>query len=153
MKTFKTLAIITLAVTFTFGPVSQVFAGPNVYMKGWNKPKTAGNWGTINKNANLGGPITKIPQPGPAPNQPPANNNGHDHGYNWGAFAGGTVMGLVMSSAANQPQQQTQPTVVYVQQTTEDTDTRQHLELEIERERAKRLALEAELERLKAERQ
>jgi hypothetical protein len=83
----------------------------------------------------------------------------HNHyyrkrGFGWGEFAGGTMMGIMVGTMANRPQQPAQPQVVYVRRPNGDTNPRDaELELEIERERAKARALELELERLKAEHQ
>jgi hypothetical protein len=67
-------------------------------------------------------------------------------------MAGGTLLGLVIGSTAAQAQQPAQPQVVVIQQPSDDATPVQHrLELEIERERLKRIALEQELERLRAE--
>ncbi len=159
LATLKNMTVFTLVAALTFGPVSLA-AAADVKWAGFNKPKTAANFGKIDKNAHFGGPLVPVPQPNNQPNQQPNTSNNQtevhhyhrDNGAAWGALAGGTMLGLVMGSMANQPQE-SQATVVYVQQPNADTQNRdKELELEIERERAKARALELELEKLRAER-
>jgi hypothetical protein len=64
-------------------------------------------------------------------------------------MVGGTILGIVLSSMANQPKQETQQQVEVVQQPADDA-TSQQLAEEIERERQKSLALEKEIARLRA---
>ncbi len=151
MKKITILTVAVLAVALTVGQA----AAADLKIKGWNKPKTANQYGNLDPAKVTGGPITYNPQPAPAAQPQVHNHYYEERGFGWGEFAGGTALGLMMGAAANQPQQQTtQPTVVYVQQPTEDTTAQQEaLELEIERERAKARALELELERLRAERE
>jgi hypothetical protein len=123
MKTVKTVAILALAFGLTLGSLSQAQA------------------------------FQLIEQP---IGQQPVPNRHHRHhgdsGAVFGAMAGGTLLGLVIGSTAAQAQQPAQPQVVVIQQPSDDATPVQHsLELEIERERLKRIALEQELERLRAE--
>lgn len=77
----------------------------------------------------------------------------HDTGAIWGAAVGGTMLGLVAGSMASQPQQAPQPQVVVVQPQSTDTGyTKKQFDqtVELERERARRLALEKEIARLRA---
>jgi hypothetical protein len=155
MKKMTTiLAVPVLVAALTVGQA----AAEDLKIKGWNQPKTANQFGQIDPAMVKGGALTYNPQPAPTPAaqpaQPTVNNHYYEErGFGWGEFAGGTMLGIMAGSMANQPQQQTQPTVVYVQQPNADTPQRdQDLELEIERERAKARALELELEMLRAER-
>lgn len=76
----------------------------------------------------------------------------HSTGAIWGAAVGGTMLGMVVGTMASQPRQATQPQVVVVQPQTTDTSYAQqnYTALELERERARRIALEREIERLRA---
>lgn len=76
-----------------------------------------------------------------------------DTGAIWGAAVGGTMLGLVAGSMASQPQQAPQPQVVVVQPQATDTGYTQKefdQKVELERERARRIALEQEIARLRA---
>ncbi len=123
MKTVKTVAILALALSLTLGSLSQAQAFQLIER--------------------------------PTGRQPALNrHHGHhdDSGAVWGAMAGGTLLGLFVGSTAAKAQQPAQPQVVVVQQPSDDATPAQHsLEMEIERERLKRIALERELERLRAE--
>ncbi len=155
MKTLKTLTSAVLAASLCLTPLGSAWAfGHERHLPGLGpcdrRPELC-------RSIRPGGGTPPLPAPpAPAPSAPePSVDSHHDHddGATWGALAGGTILGMVMSSAASQSQQDTQPKVVVVQQPDEDTTSREaELELEIERERAKARALELELERLRAER-
>lgn len=152
MKTLRALTIFALTATLVIGPVGYASAA-DVVWAGANKQKTVMDSQPKSVLPNL--PPGSVTCPGCNKKKPGNNKNhghryGHDHDFSWGAFAGGTLLGLAAASAANQPKQETQPTVVVVQQPTDD-DYQQSLEKEIEQERAKRIALEIELEKLRAE--
>lgn len=157
MKTMKTFAVLTLVAAFTLGQAGFAAAFQLQQDPCMNQP-----WMPKCKQVQVDPNKLQFNPPAPnqpAPNQQPAQG-GHNHrhhrdsGAAWGAFAGGTILGMVVSSAANQPKQGAETTVVYIQQPTDDDSTarQKYLEEEIERERAKARALEAEIERLRAER-
>lgn len=156
MKTMKTFAVLTLVVTFTLGQAGFAAAFQLQQDPCMNQP-----WMPKCKQVQMDPNQLQFNPPAPnqpAPNQPAQGGHNHrhhrDNGAAWGAFAGGTILGMVVSSAANQPNQSAETTVVYIQQPTDDdyTARQKYLEEEIERERAKARALEAEIERLSAER-
>ncbi len=176
MKTLMTITIFALVATFSLSTGSPAWAHPAAFPHAHMNPPTpmpsgkstwgckgpgckpsasmptgGGTWGCKGPGCKPSAKPTKQPNP----TQPQVHHHYHrSRGASWGAFAGGTALGLVMGTMANQPQQTTQPTVVYVQQPNGDaTEQQQYLEQEIERERSKRIALEQELERLRAERQ
>lgn len=74
------------------------------------------------------------------------------HGDVWGAAIGGTMLGIVLGSVANQPKQAAQPTVVVVSPQTGDSTAQHHefLALELERERTRNLALKREIMLIRA---
>ncbi len=77
----------------------------------------------------------------------------HSHGGTIAAAAiGGTALGLVLGTVASQPKQAPQSQVVVVQPKSNDTgySKQQYQALQLERERARRIALEREIMRLKA---
>lgn len=153
MKTLRALTIFVITATLVIGPVGYAQAA-NAVWAGANKKKTVMDSQPKSVFQNL--PPGSVTCPGCNKKKAGNNNNhghrhGHDNDFSWGAFAGGTLIGLAAASAANQPKQQTQPTVVVVQQPTDDA-YQQSLEKKIEQERAKRIALEMELEELRAAR-
>ncbi len=85
-------------------------------------------------------------------------HHGHHSGAAWGAAVGGTMLGFALSNIANQPRQASKPQVVVVQPQappTSDVNFYQQqryldLELDRERERARNLALEREIARIRA---
>jgi hypothetical protein len=153
MKTLKTFAIATLIAGVILAPVSAALAGPVVKMKPCHKTVLGCGKSQINPN------VFKNAQPNKGANPPAAQPQVHNHyhrddGAVWGALAGGTMLGLVVGSMANQPEQPAQPQVVYVQQAPDQqTPTDTDLEFEIERERARVRALEEELQRIRAEKE
>lgn len=155
MKTLKTFAIITLVASLTAAPMSAAWAGPAIKMDPCFKTVLGCGKNQIDPNRfkNIA-PNKGAKKPAPKP-QPQVHHHYHrDDGAAWGALAGGTVLGLVVGSMANQPQQAAQPQVVYVEQAPDQPTPRDpDLELEIERERARVRALEEELERLRAEKE
>jgi hypothetical protein len=162
LTTFKTITILTLVAGLTLGPVSSAVAFPK-----------SGKWGELERSTDLPNlskdtdyqvpdslkcpPFCSPLPPTDAPSDPidqpsaPTQDNNHDHsrGVAWGPMVGGTILGIVLSSMANQSKQETQQQVEVVQQPADDA-TAQQLAEEIERERQKSLALEKEIARLKA---
>ena len=153
MKCLRKAVILTLVVTFAFGPASSALAAPvqavmDPCLVNPQKP------GCLRIRQDLIQQAKPVLPNNPAPNRPAPRVHHHyyDSGATWGALAGGTMLGIVLGSMASQPRQDTQSAVVVVQQPVDDATTQQrYLELEIERERARVRALEEEIARLKAE--
>jgi hypothetical protein len=125
MKTLKIFTIFALVATFSLATISPAWAHPGHGLP----PGHSHVWG--------GGLRHLEPVPSSSGSSSETHHYYHDdRGAAWGALAGGTILGVVLSNAANQPDQATQPTVVVVQQPNVDaTAQQQYLEQEIERER------------------
>lgn len=135
MKTVKTLTILTLAASLTLAPMSLAWAYDGRHGRHGHYRGSRHYYGGHHHRyypRNVYRSTTII--------------NEHDHGGEWVALAGGTMLGLVVGSLANQPPPPpAQPQVVVV-----GAERQRQMELEIELERAKARTLEllVELERL-----
>lgn len=153
MKTLKTFAAFVLTSTIALVPLSSALALDFEIDRCRIRPFACGGRGLDPDIARRVRPRPDVEAPArPSPPREVHHYHDDDDGAVWGALAGGTVLGVVMSSMANQPSQDTQATVVVVQQPDGyNARQRQSLQQEIEEERARQKALEEEIRRIRAD--